>query len=182
MEDIGVLYQLIIRLPVLKYGNFSLTTVHEYVELLVPDNEREEYSNIEHLIINSYHAIHQLSTILSYMPQLRHLSCEYLSSIGSIRRRDLIVPSNLTHISMNYCLLSFDAFEAFIFKFCPQLQLLRISIRFDDAYLNAERWERLIYHMPHLRIFDFQHKKGSKTTMNTMHIMQQLPSLQHHFG
>ena len=41
-----------------------------------------------------------------------------------------------------------------------QLQLLRISISDNEAYLDANRWQKLILtSMPFLRIFDFQHKQ-----------------------
>jgi hypothetical protein len=38
------------------------------------------------------------------------------------------------------------------------LKLLHLSIRGEEAYLDADRWQRLIsFHIPDLKTFDFEH-------------------------
>ena len=158
VEDAGHFYRLIFRLPVLKYGKFSLGTCGTPPDLSITDNKQQEYSPIEHLIIDGYCRIHELSAILSYTPGLRYFSCKYLSSFESTQIEVSTIPLYLTHLSIEHCLLSFDEFELFVVKICSHLKLLRISTRLDIAYLNASRWQRLIScHMYHLSIFDFQH-------------------------
>jgi hypothetical protein len=114
---------------------FSFKFSGEHLELSVFENYHQEYSTIEHLIIDGDCRIDHFSAILSYTPKLRRLSCEYLFAIQSTPREVAMVPPNLTHISVKDCDLSFDEFELFIFKFCPQLQLLSITKRHDNNYL-----------------------------------------------
>jgi hypothetical protein len=49
----------------------------------------------------------------------------------------------------------FDQFESMVKNLFNQVQVLYISTDNDVAYMDANRWERLILsHMPYLRIFD----------------------------
>ncbi|CAF3623662.1 unnamed protein product [Rotaria sp. Silwood1] len=158
----------------LKYGKFSFGMYGTSPDLSITNNEQQEYSPIEHLIIDGYCQIHQFNAILSYSPRLRYFSCEYLSSFGSTQIEVSMIPLYLTHLSIKYCLLSFDEFELFIVKNCSQLKMLRISTKPDIAYLDASRWERLIsHHMYHLSIFDFEHlmRIGSVENIQVYHAM-----------
>ena len=135
--------------------------------LSITDNEQQEYSPIEHLIIDGYCRIHQFNAILSYTPRLRYFSCDNLSSFESTQIEVSIVPLYLTHLSIKNCLLSFDKLELFIVKICSQLKRLRLSIRTDINYLDANRWQWLISnYMYRLSIFDFQHFQFASNVEN----------------
>jgi hypothetical protein len=154
----SAVYRLIFRLPVLKYGKFFLESKHELSDLTIPDNNQHETSPIEYFITNAYCRLHQFAALLSYTPQLRHFSCAYLSAHKSQLPKLLITPVNLTRVYIDDCLLSFGQFESFVAKFCLRLKLLRLSVRRNDSYLDANRWQRLIsFHIPDLKTFDFEH-------------------------
>jgi hypothetical protein len=64
----------------------------------------------------------------------------------------------LTHVSLDIKGVTFDHLESIIIKLFPQLEMLNISTQYNEAYLNANRWEKLILsHLPHLRTFAFQY-------------------------
>jgi hypothetical protein len=74
--------------------------------------------------------------------------------------------SNLTHITIGRCYLQFDRFEIFIKKISLQLQVLRITASNDTAYLDGNRWERLlVQHMSHLRKFNFDYRQSVEDTL-----------------
>ncbi len=95
----------------------------------------------------------------SYTPRLRRFTCGLLCS--SHQSIETIVPiklPNLAHIVIFRCNLTFDEFQIFVTPISSKVQLLRITTSKDDAYLDADRWEKLIsQHMPHLSKFDFQY-------------------------
>ncbi|CAF1440645.1 unnamed protein product [Rotaria sp. Silwood1] len=69
-----------------------------------------------------------------------------------------IILNNLTHISFHVEYINFDRFQPLIENRFNLLELLQISTHDDKAYLNANRWQKLILtYMPSLKIFDFQH-------------------------
>jgi hypothetical protein len=151
-------YRLIFRLPVLKYGKFFLEFKHELSDLTIPDNNLHETSSIEYFITNAYCRLHQFANLLSYTPRLRHFSCAYLSAFKSRLPKVPITSLNLVHLYIDDCLLSFVQLESFVVKFCLRLKVLRLSIRRDETYLDADRWQRLIsFHLRHLQTFDFEH-------------------------
>jgi hypothetical protein len=152
-EYIDIAYNFIIHLPSLKYMKFS-TAIDQRIDLL-PIAIRNQISTIEHLTINHGCNLHELNCILSYTPHLRRLTCQRLFNSESAFSSTL---SNLTHISINECNFNFDEFEIFIKQICSKLQVMRFINRSNDtAYLDADRWERLILqYVPNLSTFDFQ--------------------------
>ncbi|UJR38747.1 hypothetical protein I4U23_031412 [Adineta vaga] len=122
-----------------------------------------EFSPIEHLIINNKLEISELNALLSYLPQLRRLSIDSL-----YQSNDPIIPFSiqtnyLTHVSLYLTDISFDQFEIFIKNISHQLQVLYITIDNDTTYLDADRWEKLIVSsMPYLRIFNIHCEYFSK--------------------
>jgi hypothetical protein len=65
---------------------------------------------------------------------------------------------NLTHCLFRTDLLNFDEFEIFIRKISSQLRVLSFTPTAYIAYLDADRWERLIsQHIPYLHTFQFDY-------------------------
>ncbi len=131
----------------------------------LPSAMSEELSSIEHLVINHPCTLNVLIAMLSYTPQLRRFNCGLLCS--SYQNIKTIVPiklSNLTHIVISRCNLTFDEFQMFITPISSKVRLLRITTSKDGAYLDADQWENLIsQHMPHLQKFDFQYNEHVDT-------------------
>ncbi|CAF4582832.1 unnamed protein product [Rotaria sp. Silwood2] len=149
------IYCLIIRLPVLKYCKLSFELWNRNINL--PLNN-DEYSYIEHLIINTKCNLDQLNNFLIYLPNLNHLSCE-ISTLNSKQINMSIISKNFVKLCLKLEDTSFDEFEWCISCFSHQLQSLSISTQRDIEFLNADRWEKLILcQMPHLCRFNFRHQ------------------------
>ncbi|CAF1566917.1 unnamed protein product [Rotaria sordida] len=69
------IYYKIFRLPTLKYCQLLIETLRYLRPLSIAKNE---FSSIEHLVINNKISINQLNSLLSYVPQLHRLSIGYL--------------------------------------------------------------------------------------------------------
>ncbi len=151
----------IFNLPVLKYGNFSLKGKQKLFSHPIAANEN--FSTIEYLNIELNCTLEILMNILSYTPRLCRLMCRKLSYLGRTIVR--IIPrtlSNLTHVAIYDCMVSFKDLETSLEHLSSRLQVLRINTSFSDvAYLDADRWEQLISdHLPHLRTFEFLYRKS----------------------
>jgi hypothetical protein len=152
IENKNQLYHRIFRLPVLKYCKIKSSKFVESEPLSIA--MMNEYSSIEHLVINNGCHLHELISLLSYVPQLRRLSLHDL--YGILIESYPIRLNSLTHISIHKTNMTFDEFEFLIRNYFQQIQVLHFLRNFDENFLNANRWERLIVsHMPQLLIFDF---------------------------
>jgi hypothetical protein len=150
-------YRSIFRLPVLKYCKLSFEARPQSTSIRIATYES---SPIEHLIIYNDANLDELGPVLSYVPQLRRLSWHKLSGLGDKQAGVERIPlKHLTHVSLELQHTNFDQFEPMIINLFYQLEVLHISTSFDREYLNSNRWERLISsYMPHLRIFDIEHR------------------------
>ncbi|CAF2832868.1 unnamed protein product [Rotaria sp. Silwood2] len=176
VENKNKLYRQIFRLPVLKYCKVTMTKLVESELLSIAINK---YSSIEHLVINNGCHLHELISLLSYVPQLRRLSLRNLYGTF-IEQTELnsIVFNYLTHISINKTNMIFDELELLIRNHFPQIQSLYFSRNFDDEFLNANRWERLISsYMSQLRIFDFHCTISTFNQQNFQHLLNRFNSL-----
>jgi hypothetical protein len=96
----------------------------------------DENSPIKHLVVTETVHLNELPAVLSYVPPLHRWSLHSLDGSPSkqINSRSIII------------------------KLFPQLEMLHISTQYNEAHLNANRWEKLILsHLPHLRTFAFQY-------------------------
>ncbi|CAF3977440.1 unnamed protein product [Rotaria sp. Silwood1] len=160
------IYQKIFHLPTLKYCQISIGTLRHRIPLPIATNE---FSSIEHLVIKNKVLLNQIDSLLSYVPQLRRLSLDYLDGFRSSQKRMHPVNLNdLTNVSLKLYSIDFNRFEQLVRILFRQVQVLRIVAdytrfsTFNMEYLNADQWEQLIStHMPNLRIFDFQHQYRS---------------------
>jgi hypothetical protein len=148
-------YRQIFRLPVLKYCKLSVDYYSTSGQLPIAMNE---FSPIEHFVLINKHPLKDLNAILSYIPHLKHLSIHVRRSFTRFTVQQLDYSTSLmhlTHVSFNWLYIPFDQLEHMIQHLFNQAQVLRISTPLMRGYLDADRWERLIlYHMPHLGIFD----------------------------
>jgi hypothetical protein len=121
----------------------------------------EQLSSIEHLNIDVEIDLSELISILSYTPQLRHLTCRHLFNTSlTFGQENMFVLPNLTCIQMNQSRLSFQEFEIFIKMISSQLHTLCFTTFESIEYLDAGRWQNLIeIYMPHLRTFKFSYEE-----------------------
>ncbi|CAF1002881.1 unnamed protein product [Adineta steineri] len=154
-------YRLIFRLPALRYAKIEFKHDVQSRTLLTVANKHELSSPIEHLVIAGMCYLDELNALVSYTPRLCRLSCRSLYGFKDTGTVLLKLPTTLTHISVENCVLSFDEFELFISKVNSQkLEVLRIYRAAQDVtYLNAQRWQRILSnYIPNLHKFDFFHR------------------------
>ena len=157
-KNFSDIYSIILGLPLLKYCRLLLNSDKE---LSLPLSSNLQNNSIQHLIFCDPRLLQELSVLLSHTPRLNRLVCKTLTCRASyINTGPSIALSNLTYICIGIGDMKFDNFEMFIKNISSQLQVLRITTTRDLAYLDADRWERLITtYMPLLSIFDFQYKE-----------------------
>lgn len=159
-EDLTNIYQTILCLPMLKYYKISIYYCNPSISSLNLTNER--LSSIEYLHMNHSCTFNELSTIICRTPKLRHLSFKQArkpdGTIGIIFPFILI---NLTYLRLHVSHVKFNEFEIFIRQVQPQLKVLHFSTSSDDiAYLDADRWERLILKdLPQLEKFSLRYNE-----------------------
>jgi hypothetical protein len=157
VKDKNTVYRQIFHLPALKYCKLSLRAwdYNETLEISIT-----EYSKIEHLIITDTIYLHELDSILSYVPHLRRLSFHSLSESRSERTKiSPRVLNHLTHISLETSSIKFDQFEQLFVNLFSTAEVLRFTTGYvaDREYMDANKWEQLIIsHIPNLHIFDIQ--------------------------
>ncbi|CAF1283178.1 unnamed protein product [Adineta steineri] len=165
--DLGNIYPLIFSLSLLKYN--KLITSSDKLTINIPHVINKTFSTIEYLVTGHSCTLNQLNTLLHYTPQLRHLSCHQVNESDKKFKKDLSM--KLPHLKSIYFVefsASFDELEAFIEKICSQLQMLNIGVCYDKAYLNGNRWERLIKeYMPELEKFYFNFTPSSDDDRKT---------------
>ncbi|CAF2865435.1 unnamed protein product [Rotaria sp. Silwood2] len=156
--NISDIYQIIFRLPCLKFNKMSLLNYDE-LNISIPISINQKFSIIEHLILNHDCNIDELTSILSHTPQLRHLTCQHVVETDEIVNKEILLTlSNLIHVSFVECSVKFDILEKFIKKISSQLKVWHLNTFEETAYLDANRWRRLITnHIPHLCKFYFNH-------------------------
>ncbi|CAF4252976.1 unnamed protein product [Rotaria sp. Silwood2] len=165
--DLSNIYRMIFSLSSLKYNKLSLFQFFgvEDANIFVPLALNEQFSTIEYLIISHICTLSELMSILYHTPQLRHLICDNLvESDSNVQIEQSITLSNLVYIRINVYHIDFDEFEMFM-KIFSQLQVLHITQEYGKAYLDADRWKRLITkHMSHLCRFNYQYSEYDYNT------------------
>ena len=142
-------YSLIFSLPVLKFCQLSLNSMDEGYEFVFYDFA---ISPIERLIINSKCSVKNLMELVSFAPNLSHLSCEISNSL--LFSDIPLVNENLTNLSLKFDGVSFDEVEWFIKNLSSPIQTFTISVIHDRAFLNSNRWQRILtQQLPLLRKF-----------------------------
>lgn len=159
ISEITNIYQIIFSLKTLKYNQLSFYSFES--ELSLPVATKQQLSNLKYLVMNHPCTLHDLSAILSYTPQLCHLIFEQVNlSNSNIVKDNIPTILSLTRIRIRECYASFNDIETFLMKVSPNLEVLRIETLDDTAYLDADRWERIISkNFLHLVTFEFKYKE-----------------------
>jgi hypothetical protein len=91
------------------------------------------------------------------------------------QKQHLIHYPILTHIFIDKCCADFNKLETFISNVSRQLQVLCVMYSNDIAYLDADRWERIIsQHLLHLRIFELKYEETIDVDLETTIYHKQL--------
>jgi hypothetical protein len=160
VKDLTAIYRLILTLPMLTYYKISTEYSNQSVSLPISTQS----SPLEHLIMNHDCNFNDLSVVLSYTPQLRHLRfMESDKNITSIRMIIPSIPIHLTYLCIHVSHVTFDEFEIFIRQLHPKLKVLMFSTSFEDiVYMDACRWKRFILQdLPHSEKFSLQYHESN---------------------
>ncbi|CAF1396806.1 unnamed protein product [Rotaria sp. Silwood1] len=156
INDLSDVYRLIFTLPKLKYIKCS-SEIYVTCDLL-PMATNEQFSNIEYFIIEHPFAFNELCTLISYVPQLHHLTFSGLTDENiNINVIKSITLSNLTRLYIEIDEIPADKLEIFINKLNAKLKVLSLGCTSEDIdYLDANRWENFILNnLPELENFYF---------------------------
>jgi hypothetical protein len=156
LTDLTDVYQLILALPTLTYYKISTMCCNASVSLPIST----EPSPLQYLIIYDPCHFEELSRILSYTPQLRHLDFTESRNIQATIK--MIIPwisMHLTYLGIHVCCVTFDEFEIFLRQSCSNLKVLKFGTSSEEvAYMDGYRWERLIVQdLPQLEKFFLQY-------------------------
>ncbi|UJR29614.1 hypothetical protein I4U23_017162 [Adineta vaga] len=132
------LYQFVFRLPFLKYVHVTCHRSEIRFSFSIPPNE--QFTRLEHLILNHRCSVSELFTLFSSTPFLRRVTCEHLYGPSSTSTK--LILSNLRSMSFGHCHLDFDGFETFMTCLSANLQCLRVTTTENSTYLDAHRWEQ----------------------------------------
>ncbi|CAF5140507.1 unnamed protein product, partial [Rotaria sp. Silwood1] len=144
------------------------------------------FINLEILILENIDAKY-LDKIINYLIDLPKFHSLNLSIVDYIQTLDLFV--QIFRLSrLKYCKIIYQRkiiqqsssikrnkysrspIQCLIINGDFPLKILRLTTFFDEAYLNAKRWEELILSsMPNLRIFDIYHEGSIRNNDLTYH-------------
>ncbi|CAF4943442.1 unnamed protein product, partial [Rotaria sp. Silwood1] len=144
IEVLNNIYQLIFALSKLKHNKLYL--YGNECSISIPMAAGKQFSTIEYLDIAHGYTFDELSTLISYTPQLRHLHLSHANQDDSTIETMLPINlDNLTCISMYTNNINFDEFEIFIQNIYSNLKTLDVTFLHQDInFLHAYRWEQLI--------------------------------------
>jgi hypothetical protein len=142
----------------LKYTQFAL--IEDDCSITLPMATKEQFNTIQSLDMVHSCTFNEIAHIVSYTPDLNHLSIFHAAQNDSISGLNLsITLSKLTYLSIYAVLIKFDQLEMFIKNIHCTLKVLHVITRSEDlTYLNAEQWERFILKkLPQLEEFKLQY-------------------------
>ncbi|CAF1285311.1 unnamed protein product, partial [Rotaria sordida] len=119
---------------------------------------------IEHFVINSRIRFDSFNNLLFCLPQLRRLSIDCLvkCTFTNINSHTNFL-EHLKYVSLKLDYISFNQVEKIIKDFFHYIEVLRLTTKADESYLDAKQWEQLISSsMPNLRVFDINHDSSAR--------------------
>jgi len=159
--DLSEVYQLIFTLPKLKYFKCSANEDLTSISLAIANHG--QFSTIKHFVINHECTFNTLCILISYTPQICHLSLMNLSENDS--DDEIVLPvsysSNLTYLSIKKCFITFDELKILIINTKCYLKFLHIISESDyNDYINDKQWEELIInYLPKLEKFYLEYRQ-----------------------
>ncbi|CAF1154672.1 unnamed protein product [Adineta steineri] len=172
-KNLNDIYLLIFKIPALKFIKISYNQYNPYIPL--PIATIYQITSIERLNINHTCRIINLITILSYTPQLSHLTCKGLIDWDEVIQDFTITLPYLTYISLGLCFIQFNEFEIFIKKLSHCLEVLKISFYDNKTYIDGNRWKQLIsQYLPQLQKFYFRHDEIIDSKFNVIKFYEQI--------
>ncbi|UJR12324.1 hypothetical protein I4U23_016501 [Adineta vaga] len=167
------IYYEIFTLRTLKHFKLSIDN-HLASSQFASFNPNKQISNLESLVINHEWFFPSISNMLSYIPNLRHLTFTKTFYFHSLMQKNLsiyIIWPNLTHLSMCLSLHSrvmFEYFEVLIRKIGLNIKVFSLKTSSENTdYLNASRWENLISNsMPQLDKFYLKYSENVNRIFN----------------
>jgi hypothetical protein len=157
-KNLNEIYRLIFALPMLKF--YEVAFVEDNPPVTLSMATKKQFSTIEYLDTVHSCTFNEIARLVSYTPDLNHLSIFHTAQNDSINGVNLsITLSKLTSLSIYGIFIKFDQLETFIKNIHCALKVLHVITRSEDiTYLNADRWERLILrNLPQLEEFKFQY-------------------------
>ena len=129
-------YQLIFRLPALKYCKLSLLGYNRTKSLPICTNE---YSPIEHLIITNVIPLEEeFDGLLSYVPRLRRLSLQLADSPLMRKPKHSLICKQLTHISLQLgSSIKFDTFQEVVREIFPMIEVLSYILHCPNRSIGS---------------------------------------------
>jgi hypothetical protein len=122
----NTVYLLIFRLPLFKY--YKISSKEQLHNSAFPF-ATDEYSPIEHLMINSEIQEDQIDRFLSYVLQLRRLSFRSIvQSDRSITNSPIPTFKHLTNLSLTLLAIELYQTLSIFVNHCPNVEILRLSI------------------------------------------------------
>ncbi|CAF0930419.1 unnamed protein product [Adineta steineri] len=159
LKDFTEVYRLIFTLPKLKY--IKCSGDEDDISISLPIATNEQLSTIEYFIINHHCAFDTLCTLISYTPQLCHLSLDDLSDCDSDNEIIFSVTlPNLTYLSIGSCNVTFENLEALIIESECNLKVLHVSFYYYyNVYFDDDPWEELIInYLPELKKLQLEYR------------------------
>ncbi|CAF4984237.1 unnamed protein product [Rotaria sp. Silwood1] len=170
VQDTSIFFISIFSLPKLK--SCTLTYRTKYDEQAMPIYMTDfKDSPIEYFVINNRFSIESLNDIFLCLPKLRYLSIDCLVGCDDPDiDQDPIVTKYLNNVSIKLDSIGFNLLQELIKLFFYNIEILHISTKFDQTYLDGKQWEELILSsMPNLRTFDISHDGGTYHNQLTYH-------------
>ncbi|CAF4786954.1 unnamed protein product [Rotaria sp. Silwood1] len=157
----------LILLPKLHSLVLSLIEYVQYPneEQLLPITfDKYQHSPIEHFIINSRIRFDSFHILLICLPQLRRLSIDCLVKCAYTNLElNTNFLEHLKYVSLKLDYVDFNQLEKIIKIFFRYVEILCLTIAYDESYLDTKQWEQLILSfMPNLHIFDINHDSSAR--------------------
>ncbi|CAF4937477.1 unnamed protein product [Rotaria sp. Silwood1] len=172
IQSLDFLFFNIFNLLTLKYCKIEYET-KDYEHPSSIHFTEDDSSSIQCLIINGFFPFKSLYNLLCCLPKLHHLSINSLVQCRQYLDIEELSPIKLKYlkyVSLKFDCINFDNVEKILKEFFYYIQILRLTTKYDDDYLNAKQWEELILsYMPYLRIFDINHQSSMINNNLTYH-------------
>ncbi|CAF1199928.1 unnamed protein product [Adineta ricciae] len=153
--DLYTIYSSIFRLRVLNY--LKISSLGNGLSFFWPYQSLKSANLIKYLIIDHPCTVNDIMTILSFTPNLCHLTCKK-SLTCLFTSFPLIATDKLIFLSLKDCQMDFDTFEIFLRRISSNLQIMKVVTFNDSSYLDANRWQQLIStNMLQLQKFYFEY-------------------------